>query len=672
MRNISIVKRLATLRHVNRRTDERKDDPATRTEEYVRVIALLRPHTVTLFVTFAAVAAVVAAALVATGTGPPSVTFQEPGHWVYNRLERAAFHVDAGTRRVDARVDVPSSAGDPLMVLQDRRQGFVVARDAVSPIARAALTVGAPQRAARDEVPVGVEVVGGPYLVRPQAGAIERLGEPRTAVEVGGPVGAPVRTADGTVWVHRTDTGEVCALRTGAVTPDCATRTAPGAAGALTVVAGRPAWLDTTAGTLSTGDGAPVALGADLTGSVLVGDTDGAGRLPVVVPDRGTLVLADPAGGAPTVVDLGPGRYAAPAAAGDVVAVLDQDSGRLRTFGRDGALRGTAELAPGAVGPVRGEDGRLYVDDPQGTATTVVDPDGSATTVATGGTMSGTVARPAPALAAAGPAAAPATDAPDGPGVALPKAPTDVAVKRQGDVLTVAWRAPAGAVDHYTVVLNRAVVTTTTATSATLQQPGGPPRARRGVGDQRGRDRPALGRRHRLRRRGAAGCPGRAHARGAGRPATVRVRAVLEAARPRRRCAGALRGELDLREGCDGQPDDHRHVARRGRRRPLRRPVHGVGAGGDPGAGRAAAHRPPDDLHRHRATRHLRRADDARRRARRRRRDHRDRERRRRRDGPVRAERRTTRSAGPAPAATAPAPASPSAASTPRPPTPWC
>ena len=36
-------------------------------------------------------------------------------------------------------------------------------------------------------------------------------------------------------------------------------------------------------------------------------------------------------------------------------------------------------------------------------------------------------------------------------------------------MLTVAWRAPAGAVDHYTVVLNRAVVTTTTATSATLR-----------------------------------------------------------------------------------------------------------------------------------------------------------------------------------------------------------
>ena len=35
-------------------------------------------------------------------------------------------------------------------------------------------------------------------------------------------------------------------------------------------------------------------------------------------------------------------------------------------------------------------------------------------------------------------------------------------------MLTVSWRAPAGVVDHYTVVLDRAVATTTTATSATL------------------------------------------------------------------------------------------------------------------------------------------------------------------------------------------------------------
>jgi hypothetical protein len=412
-----------------------------------------------------------------------------------------------------------------------------------------------------------------------------------------------------------------------------------GAAGALTVVAGRPAWLDTTAGTLSTGDGAPVALGADLTGVLLVGDTDGAGRLPVVVPDRGTLVLADPAGAAPTVVDLGPGRYAAPAAAGDVVAVLDQDNGRLRTFERNGALRGTAELAPGAVGPIRGEDGRLYVDDPQGTATTVVDSDGSATTVATGGTMSGTVARAAPALAA-GPAAAPATDASDGPGVALPKAPTDVAVKRQGDVLTVAWRAPAGIVDHYTVVLNRAVATTTTATSATLRSPVGSP-VRVAVSATNAAGTGPLS---------AVATASAAVAR-PGAPVALTL-AAPDGPRPYTFApswkapdlgGGTLvRYEVSWTSARGVTATHGRPPPRRSPRSSvtLRRPVHGVGAGGDPRAGRAVAHRPPTDLHRHRATRHLRRANDARRGARRRRRDHRGRERRRRGDRSVRAERR--------------------------------
>jgi len=443
----------------------------------LRALATLRSHAVTVLVTIGAVAAVVVATVIAAGSGPPSVAFREPGHWVYNRIERAAFHVDAGTRRVDARIDVPSSAGDPLMVLQGRREGYVVARDAVSPFARAALTVGVPAPAARDEVPVGVEVVGGPYLVYPQAGTIVRLGEPRTSVEVGGSVSEPVRGADGSVWVHRPDTGEVCALRGGAVTLDCTARTAPGAAGALTVVDGRPAWLDPAAGTLADltqGSSTPIALG-EQAGAVLVGEAEVAGRLPVVVPDRNALVLADPGGGAPAVVDLGPGRWAPPVAAGNAVAVLDQDGGRLRTFDAEGAPLGTAELAPGATGPVPGADGRLYVDDPQGTATAVVAPDGSVTTVPTGSGATGPVARAATAVRAeAGPAHGGPTQH-DDRAVAVPRAPTGVAVKRQGDVLTVSWRAPAGAVDHYTVVLNRAVATTTTATSATLRSPAGRP-----------------------------------------------------------------------------------------------------------------------------------------------------------------------------------------------------
>ena len=111
------------------------------------------------------------------------------------------------------------------------------------------------------------------------------------------------------------------------------------------------------------------------------------------------------------------------------------------------------------------EDGRLYVDDPQGTATTIVEPDGSATTVTTGGTSSAA----SPGLSRRSPPAAHLPARTPAAARRRPPAPTAVAVKRQGDVLTVSSRATASVVDHYTVVLDRAVATTTTATSATLR-----------------------------------------------------------------------------------------------------------------------------------------------------------------------------------------------------------
>jgi titin len=106
----------------------------------------------------------------------------------------------------------------------------------------------------------------------------------------------------------------------------------------------------------------------------------------------------------------------------------------------------------------------------------VVAPDGSVDAVPTGGTV-GQVARAATEVRAE---AGQGSSAEGGPAqgerpAEPPRAPTGLAVKRQGDVLTVSWRAPAGPIDHYTVVLNRAVATTTTATSTTLRSPAGRP-----------------------------------------------------------------------------------------------------------------------------------------------------------------------------------------------------
>ena len=362
------------------------------------------------------------------------------------------------------------------------------------------------------------------------------------------------------------------------------------------------------------------------------------------MPDRNALVLADPGGGAPAVVDLGPGRWAPPVAAGNAVAVLDQDGGRLRTFDAEGAPLGTAELAPGATGPVPGADGRLYVDDPQGTATAVVAPDGSVTTVPTGSGATGPVARAATAVRAeAGPAHGGPTQH-DDRAVAVPRAPTGVAVKRQGDVLTVSWRAPAGAVDHYTVVLNRAVATTTTATSATLRSPAGRP-VRVAVSAT---NTAGTGPLSTVVTAAAAvarpGAPvGLTLAAGDG----PRPYAFAPSWKAPDLGGGALvRYEVSWTSatGAKNHQDDDRHLAAPGRRRPLRRAVHRRGAGGDPHAGRPAAHRAAGDVERPgTARRQLRRAHDARRDGRRRRRHHGHRGRRRRRDRAVRAQRRRHR-----------------------------
>ena len=345
-------------------------------------------------------------------------------------------------------------------------------------------------------------------------------------------------------------------------------------------------------------------------------------------PDRGTLVLADRAGGAPTVVDLGPGPRR-PGAAGDVVAVLDQDSGRLRTFDRDGALRGTADFAPGAVAPVRGE----MVARTSTTRRAPPRPSSTPTGRRRPSPPADRCLGPSPGgpVLAAGPAAAPATVPLDGPGVALPKAPTDVAVSARAT--RSRWRGgpgrrrrplhrraqPRGRDDHHRHVGDVA------------QSAGQPGRVAVSATNAAG-SCPLL---VVATASAAVARPGR-RSRSCSRRRTVRGRTRSRRPgrrRPRPRSPGARPGELDLRAGCDGHrtttPTSLAAVA--GDPAPPRTRCR---CGRDPRAGLAAAHRPPDHLHRHRATRHLRRADDTRRGARRRRRDHRGRERRRRATGP--------------------------------------
>jgi hypothetical protein len=296
-------------------------------------------------------------------------------------------------------------------------------------------------------VPDGIETVGGPYLVYRSTGTIVRLGLPPLSLPVGGPVGRPVWTDDGTVWVHRTDDGSFCAVRAGAAVLDCSAGAAPGEPGGLSVTGADPAFVGTrrdAAQVISAALGPPVALGTDVAETGLLADRDTEGRLAVVEPDRSRMVLTDTggvpsgrAGGAAIPVDLGPGRFSSPVASNGVIALLDLVGNRLLTFDTTGRLLGDVVLPPGGGEPElsRGADGTIYVDDADGARTHVVGADGSVTSVATGGRLPDTAAIAAPPERIA-PVAPPPTRVERGPGPALPgPAPAPPPPGPPGDVV---------------------------------------------------------------------------------------------------------------------------------------------------------------------------------------------------------------------------------------------
>lgn len=349
-----------------------------------------------------AVAALALGGLTAVGSAAPAIGLAGSGHWVVNRVANTAVHVDGGTRKVDAQVELPAGSGEPLFVAENERQGFVVSRDRAVVFGRSTLTVDTTVPLNFDEVPVGVETAGGPYLVYRRSGAAVRLGLQPLTIQLGGPVDRPVWTDDGTVWLRRSDDGSLCAVRDGATAPDCPTKTDTGA---LTITSTVPAFVgsaeDAAQVVEPAAHSAPVPLGTDVPDSLLLSDRDTRGRLPFVVPETNRLVLADssgvPAGqsgGAAEQIDLGPGRFTSPVASDGVVVLLEEATSRLLAFDISGKLLSSAQLPPGAGASVmRGRDGRIYVDDAGGTATHVVGRDGSVTTVPTNGGQ-GTVAPP--------------------------------------------------------------------------------------------------------------------------------------------------------------------------------------------------------------------------------------------------------------------------------------
>lgn len=378
-----------------------------------RVIALLRrvpslrtrrdgagpgPRRLPLLLVAGLCAVAVAVAVVAAVRPVSGLELLQGGHWVYNSSDGSIYHLNGAAKTVDAGLKFAGPGADT-QVVHSPSSGFVLGRNRVTEFGKSDLRVlRTYQIPAADERPVGLEVPGGPYAVYRKSGVIFRMSDPPAVIKAGGgyQLGDPVVTPDGSVWLHRLgSTGHFCKLSPTATKVTCPAYAPAGHKGALTVVGNRPVFVDTTSDELvpvaagELGEGTPI--GTDLSDGALVAPVGAAGKVAVV--DRGRLHMADAstlgtdrAGKVESVGLPSGGIFSPPSVSGTSVVLFDQTTNTVHTYRPDGKPipGGRMTLPPGSGGPAdpaaprlhRGEDRRVYVDDPKGEHVLVVDPDG--------------------------------------------------------------------------------------------------------------------------------------------------------------------------------------------------------------------------------------------------------------------------------------------------------
>lgn len=354
----------------------------------------------------ATLAGVVAVCVVATtlavttaGADSSGQKFLQSGHLIYNSTIGAVFHIDGGSKRADGSVAVPGLAPGTQAVQTDT-QGYVLARGSITGFEKSTLRVDAPKVAPSDEVPVGLNAAGVAYAVYRAAGSIVRLGPTSLVLGNNNALGQPVVTPDGTLWVQRLLSGELCQLPAAAGRLTCPAELQHGNVGALAVVGDQVVFVDTTASQVRTvsasGLGRPLTIpGVTLSPQSIIAANDVDGRIAIVEPGKSRLHLVDiaaitgtPTAGSATVEKpLPPGKFTQIASSGHNLALVDEAGSKLITLDANGnqkdsrSIPGRSEKVKPGKGDrpllVRGADQRLYVDTVGGEQALVVDRDGS-------------------------------------------------------------------------------------------------------------------------------------------------------------------------------------------------------------------------------------------------------------------------------------------------------
>ncbi|MGW3993163.1 fibronectin type III domain-containing protein [Amycolatopsis sp. NPDC004772] len=365
---------------------------------------------------------------VSGGASPlPGLELSQAGHWIASPSLDLVLFVNGSAKSVDAQV--PVAGLEPgSQVVQGPTSGYVIGKSAIVEFGKSDLAVDRTLTPPSGEPPALVEASGGPYLVYREAGRVVRLGSGFATLPAGGPLGAPVATPDGTLWLNRLDSGALCRLAKDSGTVACRDNLGAGHTGGLSVAGDRAVFVDTTTDTIRqvSGDkpGEPVAIGKDLSPAAQIAPADADGRIAVLDREKRQLSLLDTgvldagsAPGPPIEVTLPDGVYSNPTASASSVVLLDLTRHTVLTYGPDGKPRQTTAIPPESGTPqlVRGDDKRVYVDGGEGKHVLVVDPDGTVS--------------PVPVTAEKAPVPAPSPQPPP-----TPQPPTPQPPKAQPDV----------------------------------------------------------------------------------------------------------------------------------------------------------------------------------------------------------------------------------------------
>ncbi|HEY4022897.1 MAG TPA: hypothetical protein VGM75_29675 [Pseudonocardiaceae bacterium] len=406
--------------------------------------------------------------LITVGTfhSAPAGPTQLLGHWVYVPSSGAAVHIDGRARRVDAQVAV-GSASTGSQVVADQHAAYLVDYDHVITFNPGGVTATGPA-AGVAENPVPVEAAGTAYLVYRTSGLIMRLGPSPVTIGAGGPLDAPAATPGGALWVHRTDTGDLCVV--GPTALNCPARAPAGHVGALAARDDGVVFVDLTADTWQPLDqhglGQSTKLGVSLPQDAEVSTRSVAGQLAVVDPDGLRLYLLSAQGGVITV-PLGSGHFGNPVSTQDAVAVVNTDTGTVVSFGATGSRRGSVPVSGGAITLAAGNDGLVYADSSDGLQTVIMAEDGTLTPIRTTDRTPPSYQPPAPVAAISLPPATVATTTTE----SVPPAPNTVTVgasPTSGD-------NPAGGGTKSAAGTDGSSGTTTKRPTATSPAPGPPP-----------------------------------------------------------------------------------------------------------------------------------------------------------------------------------------------------